>query len=241
MENLSAEEVYNRLINVDRIKSVEGQIRFFLGDVDIVVRQKDVVGNIIQEWLEGWLKKNDIAYAPNANSQMPPDIYLNPENKKENLLEVKAFNRSASPGFDIADFKAYAQEIINNPYMLNAKYIIFGYKMSDDGIVTIKDLWLKNVWEICRSMDRWAINVQYKNKVIHKIRPATWYSTKSKYPVFECLEDYLSAIEETLFGYADTHDLSVGWRKKMIVSYNNAYGKKLSIPRWEDIENKYRI
>lgn len=241
MEKLSAEEVYNRLINVDRIKSVEGQIRFFLGDVDIVVRQKDVVGNIIQEWLEGWLKKNDIAYAPNANSQMPPDIYLNPENKKENLLEVKAFNRSASPGFDIADFKAYAQEIINNPYMLNAKYIIFGYKMSDDGIVTIKDLWLKNVWEICRSMDRWAINVQYKNKVIHKIRPATWYSTKSKYPVFECLEDYLSAIEETLFGYADTHDLSVGWRKKMIASYNNAYGKKLSIPRWEDIEDKYRI
>lgn len=241
MENLSAEEVYNRLINVDRIKSVEGQIRFFLGDVDIVVRQKDVVGNIIQEWLEGWLRKNDIAYAPNANSQMPPDIYLSPDNKQENLLEVKAFNRSASPCFDIADFKAYAQEIINNPYMLNAKYIIFGYKMSDDGIVTIKDLWLKNVWEICRSMDRWAINVQYKNKVIHKIRPATWYSAKSKYPVFECLEDYLSAIEETLFGYADTHNLSVGWRKKMIESYNNAYGKKLSIPRWEDIEDKYRI
>ncbi len=240
MESLSAEDVYNRLVNVDRIKTVEGQIRFFLGDVDIVVRQKDVVGNIIQEWLEGWLKKNDIAYAPNANSQMPPDIYLNPDNKKENLLEVKAFNRSASPGFDIADFKAYAQEIVNNPYMLNAKYIIFGYKMSDDGIVTIKDLWLKNVWEICRSMDRWAINVQYKNRVIHKIRPATWYSTKSKYPVFECLEDYLSAIEETLFGYADTHDLSVGWRKKMIASYSNAYGEKLSIPRWEDIEDKYR-
>lgn len=100
-------------------------------------------------------------------------------------------------------------------------------------------MWLKNVWEICRSMDRWAINVQYKNRVIHKIRPATWYSTKSKYPVFECLEDYLSAIEETLFGYADTHDLSVGWRKKMIASYSNAYGKKLSIPRWEDIEDKY--
>ena len=240
LTKLSAEDVYDRLVNIDKIKSVEGQIRFFLGNVDIIVKQKDVVGNIIQEWLEGWLQKNNIAFAPNDNTQMPPDIFLAPDNKKENLLEVKAFNRSASPGFDIADFKAYVREIIGNPYMLNTKYLIFGYKMSDDGIVTIKDLWLKNVWEICRAMDRWPINVQYKNKVIHKIRPAAWYSSKSKYPIFDCLEDYLSAIEETIFGYADTHELSAGWRKRMIDSYHKAYGIKLTIPRWEEISDKYQ-
>lgn len=240
LTKLSAEDVYDRLVNIDKIKSVEGQIRFFLGNVDIIVKQKDVVGNIIQEWLEGWLQKNNIAFAPNDNTQMPPDIFLDPDNKKENLLEVKAFNRSASPGFDIADFKAYVREIIDNPYMLNTKYLIFGYKMSDDGIVTIKDLWLKNVWEICRAMDRWSINVQYKNKVIHKIRPAAWYSSKSKYPIFDCLEDYLSAIEETIFGYADTHELSAGWRKRMIDSYHKAYGIKLTIPRWEEISDKYQ-
>ena len=50
---LTAEEVFDRLLNVDRIKTAEGQIRFYLGDVDIIVKQKDVVGNIIQEWLEG--------------------------------------------------------------------------------------------------------------------------------------------------------------------------------------------
>lgn len=54
---LTAEEVFDRLLNVDRIKTAEGQIRFYLGDVDIIVKQKDVVGNIIQEWLEGWLRK----------------------------------------------------------------------------------------------------------------------------------------------------------------------------------------
>lgn len=59
---LTADEVYDRLLNVDRIKTVEGQIRFYLGDVDIIVKQKDVVGNIIQEWLEGWLRKNNIAF-----------------------------------------------------------------------------------------------------------------------------------------------------------------------------------
>lgn len=237
---LTAEQVYDRLLNVDKIKTVEGQIRFYLGDVNIIVKQKDVVGNIIQEWLEGWLKKNNIAFDCNTNTQMPPDIFLNPEDHTTDLLEVKAFNRQASPGFDIADFKAYAREIISAPYMLHTKYIIFGYKMSNDGVVTIHDLWLKNVWEICRAMGKWALNVQYKNHVIHKIRPATWYSTNKKYPLFQSLEHYLSAIEETLFGYPDTHELAVGWRKKVAEAYQKAYGVKLSIPRWEDIEEIYR-
>lgn len=238
---LTPQEVFDRLVNVNKIKTVEGQIRFFLGDVDIVVKQRDVVGNIIQEWLEGWLVKNGIDFAPNTNTQMPPDIFLDPNDKKHNLMEVKAFNRDATPGFDIADFKAYIREIVEKPYMLHSQYIIFGYRMSDDGIVTIKDLWLKNVWEITRSSDKWAINVQYKNKIINKIRPCTWYTTKkTKYPIFESLEHYLSAIEETMYRYPDTHDQAVGWKEKMEKSYKNFYGKKINIPRWMDIENKYR-
>jgi len=237
---LTAEQVYDRLLNIDKIKTVDGQIRFYLGDVDIIVRQKDVVGNIIQEWLEGWLRKNNIAFAPNVNTQMPPDVFLNPDNHTEDLLEVKAFNYSASPGFDIADFKAYAREILEHPYMLHTKYIIFGYSMNDEGIVTIRDLWLKNVWEICRSMDGWPLNVQYKNKVIHKIRPAKWYGNRSRFPMFASLEHYLSAIEETLFSYPDTHELSIGWRKKITEAYKSFYGKNIIIPRWEDLVNTYQ-
>ena len=48
---LTSQEVYDKLINEDRILELQGQIRFYLGDVDIIVHQKDVVGNIIQEWL----------------------------------------------------------------------------------------------------------------------------------------------------------------------------------------------
>lgn len=237
---LTAEQVYYKLLNEDKIKTVEGQIRFFLGNVDIIVRQKDVVGNIIQEWLEGWLKKNNIAFDTNPNTQMPPDIFLNPDDHTVDLLEVKAFNYSASPGFDIADFSAYAREILENPYMLHTKYIIFGYSMSDNGIVTIKDMWLKNVWEICRSMEGWPLNVQYKNKVIHKIRPAKWYGKQARFPLFQSLEHYLSAIEETLFSYHDTHSLSVGWRKKFIDAYKKLYGKTIAIPRWEELDEYYR-
>ncbi|MCU6556286.1 NgoBV family restriction endonuclease, partial [Klebsiella pneumoniae] len=158
------------------ILSANGQIRFFLGDVDIIVKQKDVVGNIIQEWLGGWLRKREIEFDVSTNTQTPPDFFfLNKKGRSRELWEVKAFNRNACPGFDIADFKMYSDEIIHKPYMLDVDYLIFGYDMDDNGNVTIKDLWLKQVWQITRSMDGWAINLQVKKGVVHKIRPGVWY------------------------------------------------------------------
>ena len=57
---LTAEQVYEKLLNEDKILEQKGQIKFYLNDVDVVVKQKDVVGNIMQEWLECWLKKNGV-------------------------------------------------------------------------------------------------------------------------------------------------------------------------------------
>ena len=145
---LTVEEIYSRLVNDDKILTKKGRITFSLGDIDIIVRQRDVVGNIMQEWIEGWLRKNGIEYALNDNTQMPPDFYLNPENKTEELMEIKAFNYKAGPGFDIADFRMYEQEIAQKPWMLHVTYLIFGYEMSDNGIVTIKKVWKKKVWEM---------------------------------------------------------------------------------------------
>ena len=238
---LSAQEVYEKLLDEDRILQLEGQIKFFLGDVDIVVKQKDVVGNIIQEWLQGWFDKRGVEYDPSENAQMPPDFFLNPDDRTKNLLEVKAFNRSASPGFDIADFRMYEKEIIDKPYMLDVDYLIFGYNMSDDGIVTIKDLWLKKVWEITRCMDGWPINLQVKKGAVYKIRPCTWYSTQQvRYPPFSCLEDFISAIEQTVWQNPQTRAESGTWMNRFLRSYQNYYGVQLNIPRWNDITNRYR-
>lgn len=237
---LTAQQVYNKLINEDRILELQGQIRFFFGDVDIIVRQKDVVGNIIQEWLQGWLDKRGVEYAPNENTQMPPDFFLNPKDKTQNLLEVKAFNRSASPGFDIADFRMYEEEIVAKPYMLDVDYLIFGYDMSDGGIVTVKDLWLKKVWQITRRMDRWPLNLQIKQNVVHKIRPGVWYSTKQgNMPMFRTLEHFISAVEQTVYQNPRTREVSGTWLSRFLDSYERFYGVRLNIPRWMDIVSEY--
>ncbi|MBE5039714.1 NgoBV family restriction endonuclease [Ructibacterium gallinarum] len=237
---LTSQEVYDKLINEDRILELQGQIKFFLGDVDIIVHQKDVVGNIIQEWLQGWLDKRGIEYAPSENTQMPPDFFLNPDDLTKNLLEVKAFNRNASPGFDIADFRMYEEEIIEKPYMLHVDYLIFGYDMSDDGIVTIKDLWLKKVWQITRRMRDWSINLQVKQNVVHKIRPGVWYSTqRGNYPMFRTMEDFISAIEEAVYQNPKTHNSAASWKRQFLDSYEKHYGERLVIPRWSDIEETY--
>lgn len=237
---LTAQEVYNKLVNEDKILELAGQIRFYLGDVDIIVKQKDVVGNIIQEWLQGWFDKRGVEYAPSENTQMPPDFFLNPDDLKENLLEVKAFNRNASPGFDIADFRMYEEEIIDKPYMLDVDYLIFGYDMSDEGIVTIKDIWLKKVWEITRSMRDWPINLQVKANVVHKIRPGVWYSANNNMPMFQSMTDFISAIEETVWQNPKTREQSSKWKQKFLDSYESYYGVKLKIPRWDEIKDKYQ-
>ncbi len=237
---LSAQQVYDKLVTEYDILNLKGQIRFHIGDVSIVVKQKDVVGNLIQEWLMGWFHKSGVEFKLNDNTQMPPDYYLNPDDTTRDLLEVKAFNFEATPAFDIADFNAYQGEIINKPYMLHAKYLIFGYIMTDDGYVIIKQIWLKNVWEICRRMEHWSLNLQVKAGVVHKIRPCTWYSSgKVAYRPFETLEHFISAIEESVFQNPKTHSLFGMWRKNFLKSYKKYYNEDLVIPKWNDISEDY--
>ena len=239
---LTAQQIYDKLVNEDRILEIEGRITFDFGDVNIVVKQKDVVGNIIQEWVQGWLDKNGIEYAPSENTQMPPDFFLNPDDLTQNLLEVKAFNRSASPGFDIADFRAYQREIVAHPYMLHADYLIFGYDMDENGVVTIKDVWLKKVWEITRRMENWPLNLQVKNNVVNKIRPGVWYSARPRdFLIFRNLEDFLSAVEQTVWQNPDTRIHSANWKRQFLASYEQFYGTRLTIPRWDDIADTYKV
>ena len=195
-------------------RSIKISIEF--GGNKIVLPNNDmVVENIIQDWLEDWLRQNYIEYVINEDhSLIPPYVFLDPQDKKHNLMEVKAFNYAANPGFDIADFRMYEREIKEKPWMLDVDYLVFGYDMSKDGVVTVKNLWLKKVWEICRPMSSgsgknkviWPLNLQIKQGVVHKIRPAKWYGVSKSFKTFECVEDFLSAVEETVYKNKDTRD-----------------------------------
>lgn len=238
---LTARQIYDKLINEDHILTEKGQIRFSLLDVSIIIKHNDVVGNIIQEWLEGWLTRHEIEFDPNSNTQMPPDVYLLPEDHTQNLLEVKAFNRTASPAFDIADFKAFVNELIEKPYHLDTDFLIFGYTMdSMTGDVVIREVWLKKIWEIMRTMDDWPITLQYKNGKVQKIRPGNWYTKRGRSgPAFASKTDFLSAFEETVYQNPETHASAAQWRMRFKKSYRNYYGEDIDFPRWDDIKAKY--
>lgn len=246
---ITAQELFDKLINDEKILTKEGRITFNLGDIDIIVRQKDVVGNIMQEWVEGWLKSKGYVFAPNPNTQMPPDFFLDPAKKDQELLEVKAFNYKQSPGFDIADFKMFEKEIVEKPYMLHVSYLIFGYDMSDYGIVTIKKMWLENVWELCRPMYSgsgakkcsWPINLQIKEGKVHKIRPGKWYGKSTQFKHYDTLEHFLSAIEETVYQNPETHNEGPAWKQRMVANYKKKYNKDLTIPKWEEIKSQYLL
>lgn len=239
---LTAEEIYERLTNEYHIKEVSGYIRFNLGTHEMIVTTKDVVGNIVENWVKDWLRENDIDFEPNPSTQTKPDIFINPGNHTTGLLEIKAFDYSASPNFDIADFKGLAKELLVRPYLLDVKALIFGYIMDEEtGEVVIRDIWLKDIWEIARPSDKWPINVQYKNQIISKVRPATWYSRsgRCKYRTFDAKEDFLSAFEETLYTYHDTHAMASDWKRRFQEAYREHYGTDIDFPRWNDIKANY--
>ena len=172
---LTAQEIYDKLVNKEQIMAQKGVIRFHLGDVSIIVKRKDVVGNILQEWLEGWLTERNIDFLPNPNTQMPPDVFLDVNDKTKERLEIKAFNIKSSPAFDIADFKAFVEELVEHPYHLDTDFLIFGYVMNQEtGDVIVKNIWLKKIWEITKPMSTWPITVQFKNGTVQKMRPGNW-------------------------------------------------------------------
>ena len=110
----------------------------------------------------------------------------------------------------------------------------------ETGIVTIDDVWLKNVWEISCPSNSWAVKVQDKKRVIYNLRPATWYSAgRTQYKVFESLTDFLSALDYVIKTYPATSQIGLTWRNKVAKSYREYFGKDISIPLWQDIAEKY--
>lgn len=219
-----AKDVYKKLVEDAEVKKFSGSVTFSFGGTSVVLKNHDMLGNVLQEWLGAWFKEHDIEFEENENTQFPPDFYLDKDHTKR-FLELKTFNYDASsPAFDIANFKAFMERISVEPYCLDADYLILGYRVdADTGSITIPEVWLKKIWEISCASAKWPVKVQYRNGSIYNIRPAKWYSEKSAYKAFKSKEDFLSALFETAAQYPETHDLADPWKKRFKDSYKAFY------------------
>lgn len=215
-----AQQLYNDLIN-DGIVSAQGLINFELLNIRVPVQTKGVVGDIVQEWLQNYLTRRGYNFSSPQNTQEFPDFHLHSSvNAESELLEVKCFQASRGPGFDISNFQAYCNSLLTHPERLNSKYLIFSYSMSGEAVLRIENVWLKNVWEICGPSADWPLKLQVKNGVIYNIRPITWYSSRSTFRPFEDMNAFLEAINTTLRRYTTTHSL---WRSGWLDQVRSGY------------------
>ena len=84
-----------------------------------------------------------------------------------------------------------------------------------------------------------TLEKQVKEGVVHKIRPAKFYTPARNFATFASLEDYLSAIEECVYQNPETHKVAAHWKGDIIRAYKRYYEVELTIPRWSDIREKY--
>ena len=226
---ITAPEVI-QLLNEANIKQTVGKIEITFNGFAVKLKQRDTVGNSLQEWLYAFLESRDIYFRPNQG-QTFPDIYFS-EADDEDLCEMKSFYGSAN--FDVANYRSYINSIAEKPYRLNSDYIIFRYDMNEAGDITILDYWCKKVWEITGPAENYALKCQRKNGQIVNIRPCTWYSENAKFPAFGSLEKLLKALYQTQLSVENNTRVVNEWLQKVLDGYNAYFGTNITV---QDIKN----
>lgn len=225
---VSAEQLFQKLTQKYGLVGQTGAITFTLKDFSIEIESKDSVGNLVQEWLASWMEKQGIEFEKNPSSQTFPDIFLDVENKKQGLLEVKTFDFDRGPGFDLANFESYSNSLLTSSYRLDSDYLIIAYRMKGP-IITIENVWLKKIWELTGASSTYPLKVQEKKKIIYNIRPIIWYSERVQFKPFESKEAFLVALNETRYKYPVTRYANAHWLDIVLKNYAAHTGISLSI------------
>lgn len=208
----SAQDIFIMLSKEDWEHNL-GKLVIDMMGISTVINDKSLIGYALQNWLGEYLKQKDIYFRIPDNSQEFPDFYLS-ESNTENLLELKTFDADAGANFDIANFEAYCRSLETHQYRLDADYLIISYTLKN-GILQIRNIWLKKIWEISCPSEAYSVKVQQKQNMIYNIRPANWDSRISKYKVFTSKEAFVKALYETLSQYPKTTDSADDWYKKV--------------------------
>lgn len=224
---MTAQDIYKLLLK-NNIKESTGYADFTFLGVTVRVTAKSAFGYVFQDWLEKWMEVKEVKFKKKNNSQDWPDMYLDPsKDNLKGLVEIKTFDFNKSPNFDIANFDAYTRSLKTNAHRLDADYLIFGYKLNDEGSFSIADIWIKKVWEISSPSGKQPIKSQVKQGVIVNIRPTKWYSKYTKYKAFDSRRQYVKAINNTLLQYSTRKDQSRNWLKEVVADYKKHTNRDL--------------
>jgi type II restriction enzyme len=95
--------------------------------------------------------------------------------------------------------------------------------------ISIKNLWLKKIWELSCPSSTYPIKVQEKKQVIYNLRPGTWYSEKTKFKPFATKEEFLAALNETRYQYPQTRHHNGHWLSRVLKNYEAHTGISLAV------------
>lgn len=225
MRFIEAKDIIEILKESD-IGEAIGQIKMSLNGTEVVIKQNDIIGNALQEWLGQFLKEKDI-YFRSAKGQTFPDFYLS-ENDNKNLCEMKTYYATRNPAFDVANYFGYVDSLQEKPWRLGSDYIIFAYISDEEGNISIKDMWCKKVWEITGPSQDFALKCQRKKGQIYNIRPANWKeNSRGTLKPFSCKEEFVAALYKTHLSESNQTKLSKAWLDKVIVEYEKYTGENM--------------
>ncbi|MCG3230293.1 NgoBV family restriction endonuclease [Bacillus subtilis] len=202
MEVNNLDELY--LITKNRLEEQHGTITINFANKTHVYSGNDVIGNCLQEWLPDWFQHLGIDIRPGDNTQAFPDFVAVFDGVNYDV-EVKAWNYSNSPAFDLANFSSFLATTYESPGKLDAHYFILGYQPMDDGFsqgFIVKKVYLKYIWEITAPSRKYPIGLQVKRGQPYAMRPFNF--SRNEDESFENKNEFILAVKEAFELFPNT-------------------------------------
>lgn len=155
--------------------------KFSFDEEQTPISNCNAVGDILEDIFCSRFKKiiQDMEVGPKQTS---PDFWTQ-DRKFE--YEMKAF--MVHPSFDVANFGSYVSQLSADGglfrKLFRTKYLIFEYEVNEN-VITIKNFWSMNVWNIVGYNGKYPIGIQNKRNMWYNMRPSYTkeWNTKSKTP-----------------------------------------------------------
>ena len=96
--------------------------------------------------------------------------------------------------------------------------------------IIIKNVWLKKVWEICGSSEKWDLRCNVKQGELMNIRPIKWYNNqRTRFKPFATAKEFVEAFDSTQRQWSRTsRDPETStWLRNVVSGYKKSTGKDL--------------